>query len=151
MQRRKPCESGSGGRKMNRILKSILNSLVDIQSPRMTQLFNLIICMMLIMVLKIFLILQIHGEAFTTSFEISVWAFMIIWLTLRVIHSFNLLEGYYVIAAAPLFIGILFPTETITLTVAIILFGIGYSYEMFLMFKNINDAKRSETEVEDLE
>ena len=133
---------------MKKILGSVLNSLVDIQSPRMTQVFNFIICLILATVLKIFLILQIHGEVFGTSFEICVWVFMVIWLTLRLLHSFNLLEGYYAVATVPVFIGIIFPTETITMVISIVLFALGYLYEIILMLKNIqrNDAVHAEGE-----
>ena len=100
---------------MNKTFQELKKWLFNIEGSRYSQIMNYSIIIVLVTFMKILLIFQIYGDGFTSPFEICVWAFMIIWLALRALHSFNLLEGYYQFAAILPMLYVLMFTTGITL------------------------------------
>ncbi len=120
---------------MNKFFKGTKDYLMNINSSSYTQMSNYIILIVLATFIKIFLITMTHGEIFVTGFEICVWGFMMIWLILRLLHSFNMLQGYYSLAGVPVMLFIIVGTSnTYLVYVSIAIVVIGRCFEIKKLF-----------------
>lgn len=127
---------------MNTNFKSIMkNFFFDMKySNNYTQIFNYIIMIFLITITKIFLILQVDGNTFTTPFENCVWIFMVVILILRMCHSFNLLHGYWIFSSIPLmFFFILSGTHFWLINLSVIMVMIFKAFELKELFANVGE------------
>ena len=88
--------------KKQKFIDIVKDSLFTFDRYYPSQVQNYFIILFLAVIAKTFLLLMIAGENFVTTFEICVWLFMFTWLMLRILHSFNLLKGYYLLSAVPL-------------------------------------------------
>lgn len=98
-------------------------------SSHFTQLYNFFVLVFLSMIVNIFIILKQAGEVFVSGFEICVWVFMIVWLTLRAMHSFNLLHGYFMLCGAIVLVSLFFMKHEL-IQISIIVCAIFYLIDL---------------------
>lgn len=120
---------------MKKFLIELKDSLMDINTSNYIQFSNYLILVVLAAFIKIFLISMNDGEMFVTGFEVSVWAFMMIWLILRAFHSFNILQGYFLLAGIPVLLYILVGTSNMYfIHISMIIVIIGRCFQIKELF-----------------
>ena len=83
--------------------KQIKNALFNINNTPYSQISNYMIVLVSAIIIKMFLILQTEGNVFITPFEDCVWVYIIFMISIRMMYSFGLLEGYWGLLSIPLF------------------------------------------------